>query len=141
MPASFDEIMNGFVFADFDGGMGPFQAFVCRQSGKVYFYSESPDHELDERPDDIDDDEKYVQIPSRKELGLGKPLVLAFVDRFLPDDSDEIRRIFSRKGAYARFKDLLHHRGAIEQWHDFEAKATQDALRKWCEAESIELSD
>lgn len=30
----------------------------------------------DELPDDIDDEEKYVALPDKRELGLGKPLVL-----------------------------------------------------------------
>jgi len=46
------------------------------QSGKVYWYVEYSDDELSELPEDIDDREKYVQIPDKKELDLGKPLVL-----------------------------------------------------------------
>ena len=36
-------------------------------------------------PDDIDD-EKYIAIPNKKELDLGKPLVLDFTREFLPDN-------------------------------------------------------
>jgi hypothetical protein len=55
--------------------------------------------DLDELPDDIDDSEKYVQIPNKRELDLGKPLVLNFARQFLPDDFDEVRQIFSSRGA------------------------------------------
>jgi hypothetical protein len=96
---------------------------------------------LDELPDDIDDEEKYVQIPDKRELDLGKPLVFDFVGQFLPDDFDEVRRIFSRKGAYARFKDLLVRRGALDQWYGFESNAEESALRTWCDRNSIEVSD
>jgi hypothetical protein len=41
-------------------------------------------------PDDIDD-EKYISIPDKSELDVGKPLVLDFVREFLPDDYDEVR--------------------------------------------------
>ena len=96
---------------------------------------------MDEFPDDIDDAEKYVEIPDKRELNLGKPLVLDFVRHFLPSDFDEARQIFSRKGAYARFKDLLSRRGALDQWHDFETKAEEKALREWCELNSIDVDD
>jgi hypothetical protein len=29
----------------------------------------------------------------------------------------------------------------LERWYDFEAKATERALREWCELNSIELAD
>ena len=96
---------------------------------------------MDELPDDIDDDEKYVQIPNKREFDLGKPLVFDFVGQFLPDDFDEVQRIFSRKGAYARFKDLLVRRGTLDQWYGFESKAEESALRRWCDLNSIEVSD
>ena len=92
-------------------------------------------------PDEIDDSEKYVQIPDKRELDLGKSLVLDFTRQFLPDDYNEVRQIFSRKGAYARVKDLFDRRGALDQWYDFEAKAEERALRTWCDLNSIEVGD
>jgi hypothetical protein len=92
-------------------------------------------------PDDIGDSEKFLQLPDKKELDLGKPLALDFARQFLPDDFDEVRQFFSKRGAYARFKELLDRRGALDQWYDFEAKAEERALRMWCELNSIELRD
>src|SRR6516165_3207892 len=54
-------------------------------------------------------------IPDKRELDLGKPLVLDFAREFLPVDYDEVRHIFSRRGAYRRYKDLLVRRGALER--------------------------
>ena len=95
----------------------------------------------DELLDDIDDDEKYVAIADKRELGLGKPLVLAFAREFLPNDFDEVRYIFSKRGAYPKFKALLARRHAVDRWHDFESKATERALRDWCELNSIAVTD
>ena len=139
MPVSFKDILEAFEFVSV-GGMGEHQAFLCKQSGRVYWHSEFSD-ELDELPDDIEDSEKYVPIPDKRELDLGKPLVLDFARQFLPNDIDEVRRIFSRKGAYARFKDLLDRRGALDHWYDFEAKVEEKALRMWCDLNSIEVGD
>jgi hypothetical protein len=139
MPVSLKDILGAFEFVS-AGGMGEHQAFLCKQSGKIYWHSELSD-DLDELPDNIDDSEKYVQIPNKRELDLGKPLVLDFARQFLPDDFDEVRQIFSSRGAYARFKDLLTRRGALDQWYDFEAKAEERALRMWCDLNSIEVGD
>jgi hypothetical protein len=75
------------------------------------------------------------------DLDLGKPIALDFARQFLPGDLDEVRQLFSRKRAYARFKDLLARRGALEQWYDFEAKADESALRIWWNLNSIEVTD
>jgi hypothetical protein len=72
-------------------------------------------------------------------LGLGQPLVLAFARQVLPNDFDEIRFIFGKKGA--KFRALLARRNAIERWHAFEQAATERALRAWCEAHSIAIAD
>jgi hypothetical protein len=48
--------------------------------------------------------------------------------------------MFSKRGAYPKFKALLARRHALDRWYAFEQKATK-ALRDWCEANSIELSD
>jgi len=139
MPVSFNDILEAFEFVS-AGGMGEHQAFLCRQSGKVYWHSELSE-DLEELPDDIDDSEKYVPIPGKSELDLGKPLVLDFTRQFLPDDFDEVRQIFNKRGAYARFKDLLDRRGTRDQWYDFEAKAEERALRIWCDLNSVHVGD
>ena len=120
---------------------GKRSGFLCRQSGKVYWYVEYSDDELSELPDDIEDTKKYVQIPDKKELDLGKPLVLEFVRQTQRSEMDKVQRIFSAKGAYARFKDLMDRNGVLDQWYNFEAKAEEEALRMWCSLKSIELSD
>jgi hypothetical protein len=91
MPVKFDEIQIAFEFASF-GSPGESEAFLCRRTGKVYLRSDylGDMDELDQIPDDIDDSEKYIQIPHKRELDLGKPLVFEFASEFLPDDFDEI---------------------------------------------------
>src|SRR5262249_3743161 len=129
MPVSFQDILSAFEFVSF-GGMGEHQAFLCRESGKIYWHSDVSDlagsDDLDgELPDDIENDEKYVAIPDKRELDLGKPLAMDFARQFLPKDFSEVRQIFSKRGAYAGFKDLLARKGALDRWYDFEAKAQE----------------
>jgi hypothetical protein len=139
MPIKWTDLLLAFDFVG-ASNISEHQAFLCKQTGKVYWHSDSSD-ELDELPDDIDDKEKYVRIPDKRELELGKPLALDFVRQFLPDDFAEVQGIFRRRGAYARFKDLLVRRGTLDQWYGFESKAEESALRRWCDLNSIEVSD
>jgi hypothetical protein len=143
MPVSFSEITDAFNVADTGG---EHEAFVCGQTGKVYCRFGSSvageDDEInDEIPDDIEDETKYIAIPDKKSLDLGKPLVLDFAREYLPDDFDDVRDIFSKRGAYRKFRALVIQRDVLQRWYDFEAKATERALREWCEANSIELVD
>jgi hypothetical protein len=80
-------------------------------------------------------------VPGKRDLDLGKPLALDFAREFLPNDFDEVRYIFSKRGAYQKFRTLLIRRDVLERWYDFESKTTECALREWCELNSIELTD
>ena len=51
-----------------------------------------------------------------------------------------LRDIFSRRGAYRRYKDLLVRRGALERWYDFSNKAEKAVLREWCAEDGIDFS-
>ncbi|WP_431201392.1 hypothetical protein ACQ86E_19700 [Bradyrhizobium betae] len=141
MPATMGNITEAFEFANTNGDLGEFRAFVCRQTGNIHYQTDFIDAaELnDELPEDIDDEDKYIALPDKRELGLGKPLVLDFAREFLPNDFDEVRYFFSKRGAYPKFKALLARRGAIDRWHAFEAKATEQALREWCVLNEIEI--
>ena len=131
MRVSLKDIWEAFEFVCAGGGEEN-QAFLCKQSGKLYYHSELGD-DLDSLPDDIDDSEKFLPIPDKRDLDLGKPLALDFARQFLPADLNDVRQIFSRKGAYARFKDPLDRRGVLDQWYAFEAEAEERALRMWCD--------
>ncbi len=59
MPTSFSEILLSFEFVSSDASH---QAFLCKQTGKIYLRSDLSelDELNDELPDDVEDDEKYV---------------------------------------------------------------------------------
>ncbi|MBR0708572.1 hypothetical protein [Bradyrhizobium liaoningense] len=141
MPVSFADITEAFEFANTEGDVAELRAFVCRQTGKIYHQTEGLDSEDfdEELPDDIEDEAKYIPLPDKRGLGLGKPLVLDFAHEFLPDDFDDVRYFFGKRGAYPKFEAMLARRGAIDRWHAFQAKATERALREWCALHEIEI--
>jgi hypothetical protein len=137
MPVKMDDIEQAFDFVNF-GTPYDHAAYVCRDTGEIFFASESGD--FDELPEDIED-EKYVALPEKRDLELGKSLVLDFVAENCRDEIYTVDNMFRRKGAYSRFKGFLEDRGLLEQWYDYEAKAQTKALRRWCKDNDIEVSD
>ena len=135
--AKFSELLDAFDFVSW--GMSN-EAYICKRSGAVYSHSELADDE-EPLPEDIGDVEKYVAIPGQRDLGLGKRLVFAFTAEAIPDDLGKVQEIFSRSGAYATFKDLVEHRGVLDDWYAYERKSQEQELREWCEAEGIEIED
>src|SRR5215470_6570574 len=57
MPVNFSDLLLAFEFVS-SGGMGENEAYLDRQSGKIYWHSEFG-HNDEELPDDIDD-KKYA---------------------------------------------------------------------------------
>jgi hypothetical protein len=137
MAVSFQKLSEAFLFVDLDGAGN--EAFICRSTGEIYWQSSLMDVDEEKLPDDIEDDEKYLAVPNRRALELGKPLALAFARQFLPENFADVRDIFDRRGAYRKFHSLLRHRNAMDRWYKFEAEATEQALRDWCEANGLDL--
>jgi Uncharacterised protein family (UPF0158) len=115
-------------------------AYVSLDTGRIYWISSWSDTE-DELPDDVETSDRYVRIPHKNDLDLGKRLVLRFMDEKLPSEYDRVQVFFHHRGAYARFRDLLAAHGAVDKWHAYEDEATDRALREWCAENGIEIVD
>ena len=132
------DLRDAFDFISF--GV-PFEsnAFLCVDTGVIYCTSDAG--ELDEEvPDDLETSDRYIAIPHKNDLNLGRDLALSFAEQELPDDYDTVAGFFRSKGAYGRFKQLLESRGVLEAWYAFEGRAVEAALRRWCDDNGIPLS-
>ena len=72
MPVSFSDVQLAFEFVS-SGGMGENEAYLDRQSGKIYWHSEFGDND-EELPDDIDDAKYRVRYPDEYAAALEKEL-------------------------------------------------------------------
>ena len=138
-PLKYADVREAYDYANFDEPE-THAAWLCRKTGKAYWYTEFGDN-LYPLPEDIDDPEKYVLLPDKRDLDLGNRLALGFAREHMPDYFDKVQDFFSRRGAYARFKDLLEYEDMLQQWYDYEEAATDKALREWCAENGIELVD
>jgi len=135
MIIKYDDMENAFLFVSMQP---PFTntAILCKETGEIYY--ESGYGDSDELPEDIDD-EKYIGIPHKNDLDVGRNLVFEFVSQYMQDDQEKVYDIFRRKGACSRYKHLLEKRGLLEKWYDYENKRTKEALLSWCAENNIEI--
>ncbi len=111
--------------------------YLYKGTGQIFYTSELADS--DELPEDIDDPGKYSAILHKNDLGLGKPLVIAFTSEYLPEELDRGYSIFRSRGAYSRYKDLLNEKGLLDRWYRFEYERQKAALKQWCTENGIEI--
>jgi len=135
MPIKFSDIEDAFFFVSM-GEIYMNSAILCIKTGQIFYISDFGDS--DELPEDIDDDtDKYIDIPHKNELDLGKPLVLEFLIMYLPDSVEKVDSFFRKKGAYSKFKDLIDAKGLLDKWYAFEEEEQNKALREWCQDNDI----
>ena len=132
----FENIEDGFNFVSFGAPM-EHEAYLSLETGEIHFHSEYGDDEP--LPEDIDESGKYLLIPHKNDLGLGKRLVLRFVSEYMADDLADVQDIFRRRGAYSRFKDLLDSRGLLKEWFEYDERAGKESLRQWCQDQGLEI--
>ena len=137
---SLDQLQNAmeWVSSDFLDN----EAYICRQTGKIYWVAGDPGmiDEEEEVPEDIHDADKYIAVPDKRDLDLGKQLAFDFTSQYLAERYDDVRDIFRAKGAYRRFKDILERKGLLEEWYRYSDERAAKALAEWCELEGLILA-
>ena len=136
-PVGFDELLSAFEFAN-AGYQFENSAFISLETGSIHWKSALLD-EQEALPEDLEDASRYIAVPHKNELDLGRNLALSFAEEVLPDDYETIEGFFFRRGAYRRFKDFLDEAGKLEAWYEYEANAVKRALREWCEENEIQI--
>ncbi|MGH8214739.1 MAG: UPF0158 family protein [Rhodanobacteraceae bacterium] len=139
VPVKLDDLEDALLFVG-SGDMFGNAAWVCRETGAVLWHSDETD-DFDPLPENIDDEDRYVAVPDKHELGLGKPLALEFARAHLPACYEQVCGMFAHRGAYARFKDLLDRHASLDAWYQWEAEQTRQALRAWCADNDIALAN
>jgi hypothetical protein len=133
----FSELLDAFEFVS-AGRNYEHSAYISVDTGCIYCVSNDVELDVD-IPDDLETADNYISVPHKNHFDLGRRLVMSFIEKELPNDWDIVSNMFRRSGAYRQFKDLLHRRDRLGQWYQFEASATEQALRDWCEANDIQL--
>ena len=135
---TFDDLEAALLWVS---SAAPFEnsAFISRATGKVFYASDAYDTE-DELPEDVEDATLYCSVPHKNDLDLGRKLALRFASEYLPEQELRVQDYFHRRGAYARFKDLLERTGRLDEWYQYEQKATKTALLAWAAGEGLKVA-
>ncbi len=84
----------------------------------------------------------WINLPSKYELGLGKELTFRFAEENLSEtDFYKTEKVFSRKGAYEKWKNFLFNRNLLEAWYKFSNDAEVKALKNWLNNNEIPYED
>lgn len=113
-------------------------AYVSLDTGRIYWVCEDQPEDV---PDDLETSDRYLEIPHKHDLDLGRSLVFRFVETRWPQRYERVQEMFHHRGAYRRFKELLDGEGRLDGWYAFEADATKQALKEWCEANGLQLTE
>jgi hypothetical protein len=118
---AYDDLSLAF---DFVSSASPMEhnAYICLDTGNIYWTSQLAPMDEDV-PDDLESSDRYIAIPHKNDLDLGRALTLRFVAEELPERYERTRDFFRSRGAYARFKQLLESEGILEKWYRFETDA------------------
>ena len=97
-----EELRDAFEWVS---AAAPFEngAYIRKDDGRIYWTSDVNDV-FEEPPENVDDPERYISVPHKNDLNLGRKLALMFMEQELPDDFYDVAEFFRHKGAYAPFQ-------------------------------------
>ncbi|MBK1877261.1 UPF0158 family protein [Pelagicoccus mobilis] len=131
------ELESAYEYSNFDGSYEHF-AFISKKTGEILYGDE--DGEIDEEQlEEYFESDDFIQLPDKRDLDLGTQLVWKFVRKEIPGLEPKVRAIFSRRGAYARFKGFLEYNELLDSWYTFESEMKKAALLEWCAENGIEV--
>ena len=137
MPVAFSELLYAFEFISSDPVFGN-SARVNRETGAVHWHSDW-DLELYGLPKDIEDDQKYLELPDPRDLDLGKPLVMRFAADGWTITTTRSPTSFPARAPIAASRISLSGSAPSISWYAYESEAREKALREWCEDNGIEV--
>jgi hypothetical protein len=135
---TYDALQAAFNFVS-AGAPYERNAYIAKATGEVFQASSGYDA-LKRLPPDVDDGERYWSVPHKQDLKLGGHLELKFVQEHIPAQFAAAEDFFHRRGAHARFHELVEKEGKQAQWRQYEHDATETALRQWAKDEGLSLS-
>lgn len=145
------------VVDEFDTSSASRVAYLHRDTGELFTVGddercglEMADDDSDDLPDWEREERKKLREIEESDRWLALPTVLDFnewslMKKFclsLPAGElrDELQGAIHQRGAFRRFKDLLHRHGTIDEWYRYRGQRLSDFLADWLRAKGIEFA-
>ena len=106
------------------------EAYFSTETGRVYRISSLGDS--DERPDDFEESDQYLNLPNKYDVELRSELVQKFTFVQNADLQEKIEITFHRRGAYRHFRYVLEENDLLECRRTFEEEHTKEGITRWC---------
>jgi hypothetical protein len=128
-----------------------YRAFLNRQTGEVYGTTDTllddVDQEVEALPDweqemvakvrEILDSQEWIEIPTRHSHEDYRLMERYCLDCVGSRSQEELRVALQGRGAFGRFKDVLHRRGLLDEWYRYRREELTAEAMAWLEAEGI----
>jgi len=119
------------------GGAYGTEAFIDLRSGAILCGGIDAEVPF---PDDVYDEKRYLPVPAKKELGLGRDDALAFTEHHAPQLLSRAEYIFNAAGAFDRFKLLVREHGLLNAWYAYQDERLRQALAEWAGLNDLRLA-
>ena len=132
---NYNDLEGGYEMTN--SGSGEVAVYVSKVTGEVVWDGE----EFIDEPcevKNVGDNDDYIHLPDKYDLDLGRVLVMSFAQT-VPRQYDEIRNIFSKRGAYGRFRNFLIKNSLLDKWYAYENEKKKEALVSWCKQNDLEV--
>jgi hypothetical protein len=136
MPVNWNELLNTFDFVSL-GQPDEHQAVLCRESGKFLWYSDLMD-DRDEWPDDADDEENISGYLIRRN-SISASLWYSTSSKSFYRTNSITCGGYSSARAHTPVSRICCNERMLDRWHDFETKATEKALKEWCDVNDVAI--
>lgn len=136
MQIKIDDIVLAIEFSS--SSMFDSEVFINTETGEIHCVGDSVDEPV---PSDIFENKKYICVPGKADLDMGKALAIDFVAKYIPDKLNLAYEIFSRKGAYSKFKSLLASLNQLDNWYAYEQSSLRNAALEWCSENGINVDN
>jgi len=120
------------------GGSYGAEAYIDLRSGAILYGGSDAEEPL---PKGVHNTKRYLRVPTKKELDLGRDDALAFTEQHAPQLLERAEYIFHAAGAFDRFKHLMREHGLLDAWYAYQDQRLWEELETWAEIHDLRLSE
>jgi hypothetical protein len=136
-PLDRDDLHLAVEFVTGGGSYGA-EAYIDLRSGAILYGGSGAEEPL---PKGVHNTKRYLRVPTKKELDLGRDDALAFTEQHAPQLLERAEYIFNAAGAFDRFKHLMREHGLLDAWYAYQDQRLWEELEAWAELHDLHLSE
>lgn len=142
MGLTFSELELTYMLVSAKGTGLEVNAYIERANGTIHIDNEEL-NEGDSIPHDLDNNDKYVRVPTQDELLNEFELMKLLAARQLDEtEQQEFQQLTMGRGQDSAVREGIHYLnsiGKLPAWRQLVTNAQEQALRNWAEQQGLRL--